>query len=338
MSDHHDRPADRLADLLQLSGPRRSPAPERIEQARAAAREAWQQELQIARFAKRRRIMRLSIITLAAAAGLIIAVLVRRPADVAPVADAVTARLEAGAVLVDNGPLSRGDAIRANATVSTDAGRRATLRLGNGAELRLDADSAVRFPGGATAGTVALDRGALFVNTGSTAAERRSVEIRTAAGVARDIGTSFEVRVIGDATRVRVRDGIVQLVPLVRTGGDAAAHNAERGVELLASRTGVARRDVGTSGSEWNWIALAAPPLEVDGKTLSVFLDWVAREGGWTIRFADEALRRSASSIVLRGSIDGLTPEQALEAILPTCGLAHRIANGTVTIDRGSAR
>ena len=41
---------------------------------------------------------------------------------------------------------------------------------------------------------------------------------------------------------------------------------------------------------------------------------------------------------VLRGSIDGLTPEQALEAILPTCGLAHRIANGTVTIDRGSAR
>jgi len=337
MSDHHDRPADRLANLLQLSGPRRSPSPERIEQARAAAREAWHQELQIARFAKRRRLMRLSMIGLAAVAALIVAVLLRRPANVAPVADAVTARLEAGAVLVDNGALSRGDAIRASAAVSTEAGRRATLRLGNGAELRLDADSAVRFPAGAAAGTVALDRGALFVNTGSTPAGRRSVEIRTAAGVARDIGTSFEVRVIGDATRIRVRDGIVQLVPLVRTG-DEAVHNAERGVELLATRTGVARREVGTSGSEWNWIALAAPPLEVDGKTLSDFLDWVAREGGWTIRFADETLRRSASSIVLRGSIDGLSPEQALETILPTCGLTHRIANGTVTIDRGSAR
>ena len=335
MSDHHDRPADRLADLLQLSGPRRSPSPERIEQARAAAREAWLQELQIARFAKRRRIIRLSMISLAAAAALIFAVLVRRPADIAPVADAVTARLEAGAVLVDNGPLSRGDAIRPNMAVRTDGGRRATLRLGNGAELRLDADSAVRFPAGAAAGTVALDRGALFVNTGSTAAGRRSVEIRTAAGVASDIGTSFEVRVIGDTTRVRVRDGIVQLV---RAGGNVAVHNAERGVELLATRTGVARRDVGTSGPEWNWIALAAPPLDVDGKTLSVFLDWVTREGGWTIRFANEALRRSASSIVLRGSIDGLTPEQALEAILPTCVLTHRIANGTVTIDRGSAR
>ena len=338
MSDHDDRPADRLAGLLRLAGPRQSPPPERIEQARAAAREAWQQELQIARFAKRRRIVRLSMIGLAAAAGLIIAVLVRRAGDAAPAAGAVAARLEEGAVLVDNGPLSRGDAIRANATVSTDAGRRATLRLGNGAELRLDADSAVRFPAGAAAGTVALDRGGLFVNTGSTAAARRSVEIRTAAGVARDIGTSFEVRVIGDATRVRVRDGIVQLVPLVRTGGDAVAHTAGRGVELLATGTGVARRDVETSGPEWNWIALAAPPLEVDGKTLPVFLDWVAREGGWTIRFADEALRRSASSIVLRGSIDGLTPEQALEAILPTCGLTHRIANGAVTIDRGSAR
>ena len=335
MSDDHDRPADRLADLLQLSGPRQSPSPEQIEQARAAARDAWQQELRFARFAKRRLMMRLSMIGVAAAAALIIAVLVRRPKDVAPVADAIAARLEAGAVFVDNGPLNRGDAIRANAAVSTEAGRRATLRLGNGAELRLDADSAVRFPAGAAAGTVALDRGALFVNTGSTAAERRSVEIRTAAGVTRDIGTSFEVRVGGDSTRVRVRDGIVQLV---RTGGDAAVHNAGRGVELLATRTGVARRDVGTSGSEWNWIALAAPPLEVDGKTLSVFLDWVAREGGWTIRFADEALRRSASSIVLLGSIAGLTPEQALETILPTCGLTHRIANGTVTIDRGSAR
>ncbi len=338
MSEDHDRPADRLAGLLQLAGPRPSPPPERIDQARAAAREAWQQELQIARFAKRRRIVRLSMIGLAAAAGLIIAVLVRRAGDGAPAAGAAAARLEEGAVLVDNGPLSRGGAIRANATVTTEAGRRATLRLGNGAELRLDADSAVRFPAGATAGTVALDRGALFVHTGATAAGRRSVEIRTAAGVARDIGTSFEVRVIGDATRVRVRDGIVQLVPLVRTGGDAVAHTAGRGVELLATGTGVARRDVGTSGPEWNWIALAAPPLEVDGKTLSVFLDWVAREGGWTMRFADEALRRSSSSIVLRGSIDGLTPEQALEAILPTCGLTHRIANGTVTVDRGSVR
>jgi hypothetical protein len=237
--------------------------------------------------------VRLSIISLAAAAGLIIAVLVRRPGDAAPAAGAVAARLEEGAVLVDNGPLSRGDAIRANATVSTGAGRRATLRLGNGAELRLDADSAVRFPAGAAAGTVALDRGALFVHTGSTAAERRSVEIRTAAGVARDIGTSFEVRVIGDATRVRVRDGIVQLVPLVRTGGDAAAHTAGRGVELLATRHGCGaarRRDI-RAGVELDCARRAAAR---SGRQDAAGLPRLGRARG---RLDDALRRRSAPAL-----------------------------------------
>ena len=135
--------------------------------------------------------------------------------------------------------LAPGDEIRGNAAVRTERGGRATLRLANGVELRLDAGTEVRFP---AAAAVALDRGGIFVDTGAAGAERR-VEIRTSAGIARDVGTAFEVRMVADAMRVRVRDGLVNL----ESGG--AIHQAGRAVELIADQSGVARRPVALDGS-----------------------------------------------------------------------------------------
>ena len=42
MTHHDDRSADRLEELLQLSGPRPEPPADRFERARAAAHAAWQ--------------------------------------------------------------------------------------------------------------------------------------------------------------------------------------------------------------------------------------------------------------------------------------------------------
>jgi ferric-dicitrate binding protein FerR (iron transport regulator) len=324
MNDKQHQPPDRLAELLQQSGPRLAPPRDTVERARAAARNAWQAEVFATR---RRRMIRTVAYALAAAAVLVMAVARYRSTNVSPAADVMVARVEAGTLRLGDTVLRTGDRVRADALIRTDSAARATLRLGNGAEMRLDVDSAMRI---AANGIVALDRGGIFVVTGSSATVRRSVEVRTAAGVVRDIGTSFEVRVIGDSTRVRVRDG---LVSLDSRGG---SQTAERGIELLADRTGVTRREVGVSGPDWNWLALAAAPFDVDGKTLVAFVDWVSREGGWTVRFADEALRRSASTIILRGSIDGLTPTEALSTILPTCGLTHRIDSDTLIVMRGT--
>jgi ferric-dicitrate binding protein FerR (iron transport regulator) len=218
--------------------------------------------------------------------------------------------------------------LNVNDAFRTGANERTRLTLANGVELRLDAATDIRFPAQAA---IALERGGIFVDTGSSHVPGRSVEIRTATGVARDIGTRFEVRVMDGATRVRVREGIVQL-----SQGDAT-HTAARGVELVANASGVARHEVSPVGADWNWIALAAAPFDVEGQTLPQFLDWVARESGWEIRFSDEALRRSTSTIVLHGSIAGLSPAQALDTILPTCGLTHRIDRDVVTI-RTAAR
>ena len=88
------------------------------------------------------------------------------------------------------------------------------------------------------------------------------------------------------------------------------------------------------SGTEWAWIVRAAPPFQVEGKTLAAFLDWVTRESGRRIEFADDRIRRSSTGTILHGSIDGLTTEEALEVILPACGLTHRIKSERVIVSR----
>ena len=307
MKTHDEHTTDRVAELLQQSGPRPLPSRAGLEAARAEARAAWQSELWIRQ--RRMRVGR-AIFAMATAAMLVLAIMRYRSPEIARTV-AVARVQESGATL------------SVNDVFHTIAGQRARLTLTNGVELRLDADTAIRF---ADLGAIALERGAIFVDTGSSHSPGRSVEVRTPAGIARDIGTKFEVRVLAGTTRVRVRDGIVQLTH----GG--ATHTAQRGVELLADASGVTQNNAPIAGADWTWVALAAAPFEVEGKTLAEFLEWVAREGGWEIRFADDALRQSSASIVLHGSIAGLTPEQALETILPTCGLTHRIERDAVIV------
>jgi hypothetical protein len=59
----------------------------------------------------------------------------------------------------------------------------------------------------------------------------------------------------------------------------------------------------------------------------------VAREKGWKVAFADDALTGSAETIVVAGDIDGMTIEQALEAVLPSCRMAHHLSDGTLLIE-----
>ena len=316
MTHHDERTTDRLAELLQHSGPRPAPSAKGIESARAAAYEAWQSDVHLV---KRRAIVRNAVFALATAAVLAIAVARYPSSEVAQ--DAPPLRV--ATIEGSNRTVQINEVVRTGSDLSR-------LRLSNGVELRLDTDTEIRFSAPAA---VTLDRGALYVDTGSSGAGSRagrSVEIRTAAGIARDIGTRFEVRLIADAMRVRVRDGLVQLE---RNG---EAHTAQRGIEVLAGPTGVTQRTVPIAGTDWNWIALAAAPFNVEGKTLSAFLEWASREGGWEIRFSDQAVRTSTAAIVLHGSIAGLTPDQAMETILPTCGLAHRIDGSVVTITRAA--
>ena len=84
------------------------------------------------------------------------------------------------------------------------------------------------------------------------------------------------------------------------------------------------RRAIAVSGPEWRWVGDVAPPFRLEGATVPAFLRRITREQGWTLEFTDASLRSRVDRVVLHGSIEGLTADEALAAVLPTCGLTSR--------------
>lgn len=314
--------------LMRLAGPRATPDPAARARARAAARDAWRETVT----ARERRRRFMWLVPAAAAAAVLLSVLLsridRQPMPPADVAWVVRGELE---VRRDGSPDTRaaaGDVLRAGEAIATAPGATSALRLAGGGELRLNADTSLRLVALRRFG---LDSGHVYVDTGGPSDPPLAIE--TAAGLVRDIGTRFDVRIVGGRLRVRVREGTVALEREgIRTMAGA-------GQQLVASPAGaldVARTE--TYGPDWNWITLAAPPFTIEGATLESFLDWIERESGRSVGFDEPDLRRSAGPARLHGSIAGLTPEEALGVVLPASGLSYRIEGGRILIQREERR
>jgi ferric-dicitrate binding protein FerR (iron transport regulator) len=295
-SDDKDRTD--VERLLALSGPRDAVPAERLGRMRAAVHNAWTAETK-PRFQPRFRWTLMS-----AAAAAVVIMVVRMPPD-------------AGVATPPEEPPRR-----AAVHITTGPSERRFLLLPRGGELRVDASSVVTIAEG---GEIHISKGALYLD--SLGASLPTVI--TPAGRITDIGTRFEVRLLKGETRVRVRDGKVRL---------AQAHsvNEVQAKEELLARADVStmRRHVDPFGDDWAWVARAAPRFDLEDKSLGTFLDWIEQEGAWTVVFASEALERSARSTVLHGSVESMSTTEALDAILPACGLVHRVdlKTGRVTV------
>ena len=323
-----------VRELLQGAGPR-EPMPEEDRIAiEAAARSAWREMVGEGEPRTSRRPRRYGVWALAASILLVVATATWFLANLAPTSGATIATVEYfGAPLsVDGKPLRVGDPIAAGTTLATRGGNgyapSLTLKLSDGQSLRLDAASRVTLE---SATRIELQQGAVYVDSGPSVREDASVEIVTSLGVVRDIGTQFEVRLDGalEEMSVRVREGRI----LLRLNGDT--HSADAGEELVvAADHAVERSSVPISGPEWEWVVAAAPTIDIEGRSLGEFLDWVSRETGWRVRYLDPGLEASARAIELHGVIDGLRPDEALGVILEGSGLAYTADDGAVVIAR----
>ena len=325
---------DDVALLVRLAGTGPPGAPVdavRLARVRTAVHDAWRGECGAnqARQAKSRRRWLALAVPAVAAAAVVIAFAIWGPIRRAPVsAPQQVARIDhvTGSPAPDSS-FGAGSAVMSGSTVSTSAGTLA-MTLTSGVHLRLDASSSARVD---SATDVTLERGAVYVDSADARPAQPGaspISIRTPAGLVRDIGTQFEVRLTGEAMRVRVRDGRVQVA--YTNGVDARAGAGE---ELFSRPEGsgrsISRRPFSTTGIEWAWAQRAAPPFAVEGKTLGALLDWVSREGAWDVTFADSKFSQAARATVVHGRPDllkGLTPAEALDVVLPTCGLRYRIA------------
>ena len=293
------------ARLLQLAGPRREVSAARAARVRAGVHQAWAHEI------RRRRVRRMLLVvpaSLAAAAAIVVAVYITRATEVAPAAVVGTSR--------------DGRHVRAGEWIVTDSAARTAIRTATGTSVRVDAGSRVRLQ---TDTIVELTSGAVYVDTAEGAP---ALEIRTPYGTAIDIGTQFEVRLVAEALRVRVRTGAVAVKR------DRESIQVGPGTEVTLTSQGAESRTVSRFGAEWEWAASLAPAVPMNGRPLAAFLADLSREHGWVVRYADAALAREASVIVLHGSVEGLQPAEAVSVALTTAGLSFTLEHGELLIAR----
>ena len=315
--------------LVRVAGRRATPDPAARERARSAARDAWRETL-TARERRRRFIwMAPALAAATVILGIFLARTDRQPVAREEVASLIRGEIEVG---TDADGATRaaaaGDVLHGGETIATAPGATSALRLAGGGELRMNAGTTLRL---VSIRRIALDHGQIYVDTG--APSEKTLVIETPLGLVRDIGTRFDVQLLGDRLRIRIRDGAISL------DGGIGETRAGAGQQLLASGGGsISVAPAQTYGADWDWISRAAPPFAIEGSTLESFLGWIERESGRSLMFENPDVRRRAASARLHGSIDGLTPEEALEVVLPAAGLSHRIARDRIVIQREERR
>lgn len=306
---------DEVAELFRIAGtPPELPA-ERVAPIREAAALLWRRQV-----ARRRARRAAAWASGALAATVILAVAVLRPgAQTAPSPVVATLSHSSGPLTIHAGQGGEtGQDLTAGAMVTTGHSGLAAFALGPNVSLRLDGQSRVRFE---SAGALTLEQGALYVD--SAAEDGQPLEIRTLHGTVTDVGTQFEVRLVPSehaetSLRVRVREG------QVRVDGPGGARSAEAGQQLTVGSRGFEAGLVASDDRGWEWAAEAAPPLEIEGLQVPAFLDWVARELGLHWSAVGPLDPFELEQIVLHGSIDGLTPVEALDVVLQGAGLGYR--------------
>ncbi len=215
--------------------------------------------------------------------------------------------------------LAVGEGVRQGDHLAVDKGR-AALRLPSGASVRLDTGTRVRF---LAPDRLSLEHGAVYVDSHGD-----RIEIHTSLGVVEEIGTQFEVRLLDQSLRLRVREGRVVLHH--DQGDDEGGQGEEL---LLVPGAPLVRAAVATHGSVWSWVQEVAPSIAFDDRTLQSYLDWVARETGLELRFSDPALAARAPETQVHGDVTGLAPEETLALVLPACGARHRIVGGVLVVE-----
>jgi len=172
--------------FFRLAG-RRPRLPEReVAPAREVVRAAWRGQV--------RRTTRVRLVGLAAAlaAGALLVTGSLWLGLERPAARSVAAlALESGEVTL-SGPDGRPQALAPGTVIATGSGARAAVRLASGPSVRIDEGSLVRLE---SAEVVALDRGALYVDSGA-APGSAALEVATPLGTVRHLGTQFETRLL----------------------------------------------------------------------------------------------------------------------------------------------
>lgn len=316
-----------IAELVRFGGPRPKMDANSVSRMQEALRPLWMDEVRSNAPSRTWFFLAAAIVVMGIATTLFYRTnVVTRGESFATVArldGAVTAWIDGDgdtAVGVD-----LGTSLRTGRLLATAEDARVALKTLTGHSLRLDRDTRIAL---ISANSIRLEQGAVYLESAPGLNQSPGLDVLTPLGRVTEIGTQFEVRLRADTLQVRVREGEVS----VRAEG--LEHQAQFGEELTLSAGVFTKTEIDPFDAVFEWTQSIAPIWEVDGSRLDLFLTWVARENGLSLQYSDADLRKETSGAVLSGEVEGLSPRSALEVVLPTAGLSHKIENGSLWIER----
>lgn len=318
-----------VAALLRRVGARPSASAHAMAEARAAVEAEWR-----ATVAMRSR--RRQYVGWAAAAGVAVAAfgvwLARPMLQSEPQAVASLARV-VGGVEQNRGdgrwtPVTALASLDSGTRLRTAADGRAAVQLGNGIELRLDARTQLALH---DAGRATLSTGAVYLDSGrppgGPGGPGADFDLETPAGTITHLGTQYEARISDGRVLVGVREGRVRL------SGRSGEIIGNAGEQLVVADGQVTRSALAPTAAAWHWVAEVTPPHVIEGQSVEAFLVWAARQTGRTVVYTSSDVARQARTVTLSGTVEGLTPDEAVAAVLSTTSLRPEIGTQYIRIE-----
>jgi ferric-dicitrate binding protein FerR (iron transport regulator) len=329
-SSDKDLSDDELDGLLREVGPRPEPTPETLRSVRAAVHAEWQS--MVTQRSRRKQRMTWSIaasISVVFGGFLLLRYFIVPPSDSTPLASIVKVQsaTSIGTVQVSTSGATWRDAVagellNAGTEVRTDSITRVALDFGNGQSVRVDVGSQLKV---LAVNQVNLMHGGLYVDASNHDAV--PLVVQTTFGAVKHLGTQYQVQLAPDRMTISVREGRVAVAGKYGNTQIAANESVIYNEQGEIGRAPITSRDLG-----WQWAAQTAPSFAIDNRSLASFLAWVARETGRTVTYTTPQVRVQAEQLILRGSIDNLSPDQALRAVLATTQFVYTDTAGTIQI------
>lgn len=289
------QPGDAVEALLKQAAPRPG-APQAVEQdIRSAVYDEWRSVTG----ARRRRRLAVSFAAAATVLVAITATILSLDNNVAPINVATFAKTH-GSIMIESKssgqvPADNFAALLTGHTLLTGDDSAAGLDWHAGGSLRIDENTRVGF---IADNAIYLHSGRVYFDSGS---DQASIDftIQTAHGDVAHVGTQYMAESTPASLVVSVREGEVRIDGMFHE----EAVRAGQVLNLTGSSRGSVTNSSGT-GSDWEWIEVVAPAVEMEGRSIDEFLVWVGRETGHAIDYASDAARRHAEAHQFRGDIE----------------------------------
>lgn len=192
------------------------------------------------------------------------------------------------------------------------SGQVASLTFHQGMNVRMQADSIVTLM---AANEIHLQNGAIYLDSYESSSETPFL-VTTEFGRATDIGTQFMVSKRDENWTVQVREGLVSVLD------DAMDVTVSAGRKLMVNDENASETSLLPSDdASWAWAEQARPHFSIEGRTLSTYLEWVARETGRQLTYGNPEAEKLAHETRLHGSIGHLTASASLRFVLESTDL-----------------